>query len=192
MAPTYYYEGGGRAKCTKGKGQRQWPSPDGPFTDTWDKIKIKTLYWAFWWPLTSPYRLCRAGVEVKEWWRKEHSEPRLTEKAFQKQRRNDRPRTPPKNRKRALSLLRNEGLRMIKSDGKQGAALLTRLPFDIRLMIWELVIPQRDILIFHGKRRLVHMLHQEGEQDAEKRMVFKENAKQNDNLLALMKTCRLM
>ena len=137
---------------------------------------------------------------MKEWWKKEHTEPRLREKGFQKQRRNDRPRPLPKKRKRTLSLPLNaeSRLKILPSwkgkgtrDGKQKGACLTELPFDIRFMIWELVIPQRNISIFHGKRRLVHTLHQEGALETGKKIVF-ENEKQDNHLLDLMKTCRLM
>lgn len=180
MAPTYEYtERFGPQLCQKGVKFK--PTPHGPFESKRDMIYTKTFYYCLWWPLSRPYYV---PVGIKDWWKKEHSEPRLSEKAFHKQRTTDKPRKLPTKRKRELSLPRKAS-RLPWKNVPKTTDFLTKLPYDIRYMIWELVIPQREVSIFHGKRRLVHLLHRG------KRM--KINArKQTNNLLAVMKTCRLM
>jgi hypothetical protein len=116
-------------------------SHKGPYRDRWVEIRVKVLYWGIWWPLTSPFRLYRVGKKLKQRWDWEHSEWKLQEKALRKQRRKNKPKPLPGKRKRALSLPASEKPRLKflggKRTQKQEAALLIKLPFDIRRMIWS-------------------------------------------------------
>jgi hypothetical protein len=189
-------------------------SPRGPYKpkSIWHAAAGNVLYYGVLMPISSPFLLkeyIRKNAQSAQESRSENAvqHQRRTEKEalFRKQRDIYKPRELAVSRPRALSLpLEKKGQEkaswslwstpqvrqqtIVQSD----SLLLTKLPPDIRIKIWELVVGGYTIEVFRGHGRLLHRLQDEDVDDADYGSPMPDyyTDAPRTNLLSLLKTCR--
>ena len=186
----------------KGKRNRNpfaWPSKR-----TFDENGIpKTLggfalAWTIAGPIVGPILLAK---QASEWWNDPHGptkewvkaqeEAKKLEQQFQKDRKAKEPKALPDTRPRVLSISE-------KRDVQEGCGLLSRLPRDVRVRIWELAVGGHTIALFGANRRLLHHILQDKEIDENKNVDYSQGMPgfasnpSPSHLSASMKTCRRM